>query len=89
VAWEALYSFWFAESHKLFEKAVAKDPDCAIAFWGEAMSGYEQIGGGSLPEGEQLADGQRAIAGWFWNEQSPCKSEKTRPLACTDVVPDR
>jgi hypothetical protein len=55
----ALYSFWFAESHHFFEKAAAKDPDCAIAYWGEAMSDYEQIEGGSLPEGEQLADGQR------------------------------
>lgn len=58
----ALYSFWFAESHQFFEKAAAKDPDCVIAYWGEAMSDYEQIEGGSLPEGEQLADGQRAIA---------------------------
>jgi tetratricopeptide (TPR) repeat protein len=58
----ALYSFWFAESHQFFEQAAAKDPDCAIAYWGEAMSDYEQIEGGSLPEGEQLADGQRAIA---------------------------
>jgi tetratricopeptide (TPR) repeat protein len=58
----ALYSFWFAESHQFFEKAAAKDPECAIAYWGEAMSDYEQIEGGSLPEGEQLADGQRAIA---------------------------
>lgn len=58
----ALYSFWFAESHQFFEKAVAKDAGCAIAYWGEAMSDYEQIEGGSLPEGEQLADGRRAIA---------------------------
>ena len=58
----ALYSFWFAESHHLFERAAAKEPDCAIAYWGEAMSDYEQIEGPSLPEGVQLEDGQRAIA---------------------------
>jgi hypothetical protein len=57
----ALYSFWFAESHRFFEMAAARDPACAIAYWGEAMSDYEQIEGGSLPEGEQLADGRRSI----------------------------
>jgi len=58
----ALYSFWFAESHQLFERATREEPDCAIAYWGVAMSDYEQIEGHSLPEGTQLADGQAAIA---------------------------
>jgi hypothetical protein len=77
----ALYSFWFAKSHEFFEKAAAKDPDCAIAFWGEAMSDYEQIEGGSLPEGEQLADGQRAIAR---GEAAPRKT--AREKAYLDAV---
>ncbi len=58
----ALYSFWFAKSRALFASAAAQEPDCAIAYWGEAMSDYEQIEGPSLPEGEPLADGQHAIA---------------------------
>jgi hypothetical protein len=58
----ALYSFWFAESHQLFEQVTKQAPDCAIAYWGVAMSDYEQIEGRSLPEGAQLADGQAAIA---------------------------
>jgi hypothetical protein len=57
----ALYSFWFAESHQLFERVTKEEPDCAIAYWGLAMSDYEQIEGRSLPEGAQLADGQAAI----------------------------
>jgi hypothetical protein len=57
----ALYSFWFAESHRLFERAAKEEPNCAIAYWGVAMSDYEQIEGRSLPEGIQLADGLRAI----------------------------
>ncbi len=57
----ALYSFWFAESHQLFERVTKEEPDCAIAYWGLAMSDYEQIEGRSLPEGVQLADGQAAI----------------------------
>jgi tetratricopeptide (TPR) repeat protein len=77
----ALYSFWFAESHQFFEKGAAKDPDCAIAYWGEAMSDYEQIEGGSLPEGEQLADGQRAIAR---GEAAPRKT--AREKAYLDAV---
>jgi tetratricopeptide (TPR) repeat protein len=77
----ALYSFWFAESHQFFEKAAAKDPDCAIAYWGEAMSDYEQIEGGSLPEGEQLANGQRAIAR---GEAAPRKT--AREKAYLDAV---
>lgn len=58
----ALYSFWFAESHQMFERVAQKEPDCAIAYWGEAMSDYEQIEGSSLPTGSQLKDGLRAIA---------------------------
>ena len=58
----ALYSFWFAESYELFELVTKEEPDCAIAYWGVAMSDYEQIEGRALPEGAQLADGQAAIA---------------------------
>jgi hypothetical protein len=58
----ALYSFWFAESHQVFERVTTEEPDCAIAYWGVAMSDYEQIEGRSLPEGVQLAEGQAAIA---------------------------
>jgi tetratricopeptide (TPR) repeat protein len=57
-----LYSFWFPEAREHFETATRHDPECSIAYWGEAMSGYEQIAGAGLPEGAQLKAGLEAIA---------------------------
>lgn len=57
-----LYSFWFTQAHEHFARAAQRDPACAIAYWGEAMSGYEQISGGGLPQGAQLKLGRAAIA---------------------------
>jgi tetratricopeptide (TPR) repeat protein len=58
----SVYSFWFPEARKLFETAVRRDPGCAVAYWGQAMADYEQIVGSGLPQGEQLRDGQQALA---------------------------
>lgn len=33
-----LYGFWFFESERSFRQAAALDPECAIAYWGMAMS---------------------------------------------------
>jgi tetratricopeptide (TPR) repeat protein len=33
-----LHSFWYAESEKAFTQVAAADPQCAIAYWGIAMS---------------------------------------------------
>jgi peroxiredoxin len=33
-----LHGFWFFESERSFRQAAAIDPDCAIAYWGMAMS---------------------------------------------------
>ena len=33
-----LHSFWFPEAIKMFEGVAQKDPDCAMAHWGIAMS---------------------------------------------------
>src|SRR5829696_220777 len=32
------HSFWYRESKGLFEEALAADPECAIAYWGTALS---------------------------------------------------
>src|SRR5215471_14470873 len=32
------HSFWYRASQKSFESALAKDPACAIAYWGIALS---------------------------------------------------
>ncbi|HEX9112522.1 MAG TPA: hypothetical protein VF845_13665 [Terriglobales bacterium] len=33
-----LHSFWYDESEKAFSAIAAKDPECAMAYWGVAMS---------------------------------------------------
>lgn len=33
-----LHGFWYFESERSFRQAAALDPDCAIAYWGMAMS---------------------------------------------------
>ena len=38
-----LHSFWYAEAAKAFTAVTQADPDCAIAYWGLAMSNWTQI----------------------------------------------
>ena len=33
-----LHSFWFPESRAIFEGVLKNDPNCAIAYWGIALS---------------------------------------------------
>src|SRR5262245_25281512 len=37
------HSFWYIESAKAFTAVTQADPDCAIAYWGLAMSQWTQI----------------------------------------------
>src|SRR5437016_3324322 len=32
------HSFWYRESKAIFEEALKADPECAIAYWGIALS---------------------------------------------------
>ncbi|MBZ5526444.1 MAG: hypothetical protein LAN71_00880 [Acidobacteriia bacterium] len=38
-----LHSFWYEESEKQFRAVAEKDPACAMAHWGVAMSLYHQL----------------------------------------------
>ncbi len=38
-----LHSFWYLESGKAFGAVAQADPDCAMAYWGVAMSNWTQI----------------------------------------------
>src|ERR671925_847997 len=38
-----LHSFWYIEAAKAFTAVTQSDPDCAIAYWGLAMSQWTQI----------------------------------------------
>jgi len=33
-----LHSFWFSESRRTFERVLQTDPDCAMAYWGIALT---------------------------------------------------
>ena len=35
-----LYSFWYDAARRVFQKAEAEQPECAMAWWGEAMSDW-------------------------------------------------
>jgi tetratricopeptide (TPR) repeat protein len=50
-----LHSFWFDEAFKQFQSVAAQDPQCAIAYWGEAMSLFRQLWG--RPEESDLRNG--------------------------------
>ncbi len=47
-----LHGFWYFESERSFRQAAALDPDCAIAYWGMAMSnsGNEKRAKGFIAE---------------------------------------
>src|SRR6476659_8557535 len=38
-----LHSFWYAEAEKAYNGVAATDPDCALAYWGVAMSIYHPV----------------------------------------------
>jgi len=50
-----LHSFGYEESRRAFEAVVAKDPTCAMAYWGIAMTWYHPIW--APPNSQELAAG--------------------------------
>lgn len=55
-----LHSFEYDEAEKAFAKAIDADPQCAMAYWGVAMSNYHQVWP-TTPSAEELAKGSKAI----------------------------
>jgi tetratricopeptide (TPR) repeat protein len=55
-----LHSFGYEESRRAFESVAAHDPDCAMAYWGVAMTYYHPIW--SPPDSRDLAAGRAAAA---------------------------
>jgi hypothetical protein len=50
-----LHSFWFPESIKEFESILARDPNCAMAYWGIALSNWgNPFGGIKAPRSVEL-----------------------------------
>lgn len=56
-----LHSFWFPEARQQFEAIAAKDPACAIAHWGVALTYWGNPFGG-LRTAQTIASAKAAIA---------------------------
>jgi hypothetical protein len=54
------HSFWYRASQRAFEAALNADPDCAIAYWGMALSLLWNPH--APPPAKNLADGAAALA---------------------------
>jgi Tfp pilus assembly protein PilF len=54
-----LHSFQYQEAQQTFAEAVSREPQCAMAHWGKAMSLYEQLW--DLPNKKRLREGRKEI----------------------------
>jgi len=54
-----LHSFEYQESDRSFSQAATADPQCAIAYWGEAMSNYHPLW--AAPTSAEFEKGKAAI----------------------------
>lgn len=55
-----LHSFQYEQAARTFAEAAARDPECAIARWGVAMSHYHPLW--APPSASELEAGRRALA---------------------------
>ena len=51
-----LHSFWLDEAERTFKAVAMRDPDCAMAQWGVAMSELNQVNGGPTAAGVAAAN---------------------------------
>lgn len=54
-----LHSFWYAKAEQEFRAVAEKDPACAMAYWGVAMTHYRLLW--EFPSAEDLVAGTAAI----------------------------
>lgn len=54
-----LHSFWYDATRKAFQEVADKDPDCAMAYWGVAMTLWHPLW--APPSPEELKEGAAAI----------------------------
>lgn len=59
IAIALLHSFEYDESEKMFAKVIERSPDCAMAYWGVAMSNFHPLW--APPTQAELQKGQKAI----------------------------
>ena len=58
-----LHSFWLDEAERAFRGVAVRDPDCAMAQWGVAMTNFNQVNGGPTLAGVAAANQALAKAG--------------------------
>jgi tetratricopeptide (TPR) repeat protein len=69
-----LHSFQYSESEQSFGDAAQHDPQCAMAYWGKAMSQYYLLW--DFPDEKQLAEGRKDVElAQKAGEQSPRERE--------------
>lgn len=56
-----LHSFWYDEAEKTFRQVTVTDSNCAMGYWGIAMSLYQQLWA-TTPSPGELQQGRDAIA---------------------------
>lgn len=66
-----LHSFQYTESEKIFAGAAARDPKCAMAYWGKAMARFHQLW--DFPDDQTLKEGRKDIQ---MAQKSPSKSPR-------------
>lgn len=54
-----LHSFEYDEAEKMFAKVIGSSPECAMAYWGVAMSNFHPLW--APPSAEELQKGMKAI----------------------------
>ncbi len=54
-----LHSFFYPEARRVFLEIAERDPDCAMAHWGVAMTYYHPLW--TAPDSSELAAGQAAV----------------------------
>jgi hypothetical protein len=55
-----LHSFWHEEARRTFERAATADPDCAMAWWGQALAVFHLYS--DTPTDQELAAALKALA---------------------------
>src|ERR1700716_3027568 len=54
-----LHSFQYQQADQSFSEAAKRDPKCAVAYWGKAMTHYEQLW--EFPSSKSLKQGAQEI----------------------------
>jgi len=76
-----LHSFWHDRAFVAFENVASSDPDCALAYWGEAMTHFHQLLASPTPADIQAGAAELARADRA-REKSPREAAYIQALHC-------